>query len=913
LFYASSFIHRGVATGILVQTHEGRPTKIEGNPDHPGSLGSTDPWMQASVLSLYDPDRSKVVRRDGLPATLDSFYEFVRNLPGSGEGIRILMEPTTSPTEIELLRKLKSRYPGLRVHQYEPVSARAIREADRLAFGEELSRIYHFDRAKTIVSLNHDFLSREDARVRYAREFSELRRVRRDRFSESSLFVAESHPSLVGAMADARLRLKPEEIEHVCSALWRALEESPGGGVTRAAPPTMELSAETKAWLGAVLAKLRSSRGESLVLAGEDLPTGVHLQILRINERLVNVGKTLEWIPSIYPETSLVSEDLGALVTEMKAGKIGVLLMLGGNPVYDAPSDLEFKEALTRVKERVHLSYHYDETSHECTWHIPRSHELESWGDARAYDGSVSLIQPVIAPMVESKTVSEVLGNFLQNFTSDSHTWVTELWKSRQKLGEVEFRRFWESALHRGVIEKTASVPRKNLKFRTEHNARTAEMSENRTGLELVFCPDPLIWDGRFANNAWLQELPKPITQVAWDNVIAVSPRTAAAQGWKNGDVIEVKIPPERTTGPAQESRAIEGPVFIVPGHADGVLSVQLGFGRTCAGAIGNGVGFNVYPIRTSRNPWRIPGVSARKTGKSHEIARTQTHHSMEGREIVSVKPLSELHTAKSKVPEAMEQPSLFAPYLPEELARKTEAWAMSIDLNVCIGCKTCMIACQAENNIPVVGKEQVLRTREMHWIRVDSYFQGTTESPKIYFQPVPCMHCENAPCELVCPTEATHHSDDGLNQMVYNRCIGTRYCSNNCPYKVRRFNFLAYSKSIGPLERLQANPDVTIRSRGVMEKCTYCVQRINAARMIAEKESRPIRDGEIRTACEAACPTQAITFGNKNDPSSRVARLREEPLAYSLLEELGTRPRTTYLARAERKTEVPESGGAQS
>ena len=869
VFYASTFVHRGIGTGVLVETHENRPTKIEGNPDHPASLGASDPWMQASVLSLYDPDRLKSVTRAGVPATWADFHAWLRELPESGKGVRILTCSTTSPTEIDLYAKLKKRFPEMKIYSFEPVSGLNVRAADRMGYGRELSRIYRFDRARIVVSIGDDFLSRSDARVRYAREFANGRRVRKGRPDRSRLYVAEAYPSLAGAMADRRFPIKASDFASFAEDLQMAL--ATGSSKSESA---QLLSRE-----------LRSSAGLSLVLAAEELPPSVHRRVLEINEHLGNVGRTLEFIPSIFPPRETVSEDIGALAHEMKSGEVQALLVLGANPVYSAPADLDFASLIKLVPKTAHLSAHADETSQLCDWVLPQSHDLETWADARAYDGTASIVQPVIAPLYESKSTIEVIGDLLREYSVNSHDRVRDFWKSKHA---GDFESFWNDSLKKGVVPETRFTILTALK---PNGSTQVEITKPQAPeiIEAMFLPDPMTWDGRYANNAWLQELPRPMTQIGWDNVVALSPALAHRLGFTNEDVVTLKT---------QEGRHVEGPVFILPGIADQTVVLHLGSGRKAGGEVAQGAGFDAYPLRTTQNPFVVGIAEIKKTGRRYELASTQTHFNMEGREPVKIESLTYSQQGKSRLLENLEPPTLLADY--PAMKNAEEAWAMSIDLNTCIGCKTCMIACQAENNIPVVGKEQVRRTREMHWVRVDTYFEGAVENPKIYFQPVPCMQCERAPCELVCPTAATNHSDDGLNQMVYNRCVGTRYCSNNCPYKVRRFNFLAYSKNIHATEKLQANPDVTIRSRGVMEKCTYCVQRIQAVRIDAERDERPIRDGEIKTACEAACPTGAIVFGNKNDAESRVAKLREEPLAYALLAELGTRPRTTYLARVE-------------
>jgi molybdopterin-containing oxidoreductase family iron-sulfur binding subunit len=565
----------------------------------------------------------------------------------------------------------------------------------------------------------------------------------------------------------------------------------------------------------------------------------------------------------------------------MDAGKVEMLVIVGGNPVYNAPVDFNFAQRMAKVKLRIHLGLYADETSELCQWHVPEAHFLETWSDARAYDGTVTIMQPLIMPLYFGRSVHELLAAFGETPNQSPYEIVKGYW-NRQHPGP-DFEDWWRKAVHDGVVPNTALAARPVV---FKGSAATAAKPAQKPGLEIVFRPDPHIFDGRFANNGWLQELPKPLTTLTWDNAAIISPRTAERLGLQNEDLVDLRY----------RGHNVRAPVWMLPGHADESVTVHLGFGRTSAGRVGNGVGFNAYTLRTSDEPLFASGLEIAKVGSKFPLATTQSAHLMEGRAIVISGKIDEYRKNPAFAKEQAEEP-------PKELTiypgYKYEgyAWGMAIDQTACVGCNACMVACQAENNIAVVGKEQVMRRRSMHWIRVDSYYKGDADNPETFFQPLPCMHCENAPCELVCPVQATNHSAEGLNDMVYNRCVGTRYCANNCPYKVRRFNFFLYSDWTTQSLKLQRNPDVSVRSRGVMEKCTYCVQRINEAKIDAEKEGRQVRDGEIQTACQQVCPAKAIVFGDINDSASRVARLKAEPLNYSLLAELNTRPRTTYLA----------------
>ncbi len=876
LYYATAFLLGKVASGILVESHLGRPTKIEGNPDHPASLGATSPLAQAFVLGLYDPDRSKVVIRHGRISSWVNFLaaaaaERERLLARRGAGFRVLTEPVTSPSLAAALRALLAELPEARWHQYQPLTGDHARQGSRLAFGEPLHVLYRLEQADVIVSLDADLFGAGPAAVRYARDFASRRRPDHPA-GMNRLYVVEPAPSVTGAMADHRLALSNRQVELAARALAAGL----------GLPVSPQADAPAKEWIAAVAADLDRSRGRSLVVAGEHQPPAVHALALAINHQLGNLGRTVFCTPPLEAEPVDQMASLKELVADLAAGRVQTLLILGGNPVYQAPADLGFGEALQRAELRIHLSLYEDETSQLCHWHLPEAHPLEAWSDARAFDGTVTLLQPLIEPLYAGRSALEVVSIFAGRPSQTGEEILREYW--RGAAGAADFERWWRSALHDGLV-RGSEFPPKPVSLRPDLFARLPEPPA-AAPLELSIRPDPAVWDGRFANLAWLQELPKPITKLTWDNAVLLSPATARRLELAGGDLVELSA----------GGRSVRAPVWILPGHADECVTVHLGYGRTRAGKVATGIGFDAYRLQSSDRPW-CTSVQLRRTGERYQLASTQHHHAMEGRRLVREATLAEFRRDPGFAHHGEHPPpadlSLYPP-----VAYEGYSWGMTIDLNTCLGCGACVIACQAENNIPVVGKDQVARGRAMHWIRIDRYFEGDPSRPAIYHQPVPCMHCDHAPCEVVCPTAATVHSAEGLNQMVYNRCVGTRYCANNCPYKVRRFNFYLYADwSVETLKMLR-NPDVTVRSRGVMEKCTYCVQRINRARIAAEREERPIRDGEVVTACQAACPVQAITFGNLNDPAARVAELKKDPRNYGILEELNTRPRTTYLAR---------------
>jgi len=886
-YFASALTLGGAALGVLVESHMGRPTKIEGNPDHPASLGATDALAQAAILSLYDPDRSHSCLRAG---QIDTWSAFTGELSGrlerlaalQGQGLSILHAGESSPTLADQLARLSTRFPRARVHRWTPVHRDQERAGAELAFGRDVGTHYHLDRAEVVLALEADLLGSGPGAVRYARDFAHGRLGRAGAAGMNRLYAVESTLSLTGAMADERLALRPSEVEGFARRVAREL------GLAVEAPA---LDAFAERFAVAAARALDARRGAGLVVAGREADPAVHALAHTINYELGNTGATLEHTDPLDDLARPAAADLRALVEDVRARRVDTLLVLGGNPAYDAPAELDFAGALASVPFRVHLSAQVDETSALCHWHVPEAHALESWGDARAHDGTVTIVQPLIAPLFGGKSALELLAFVLGEGEKSAYETLRERWRAKSGLAGADFERFWREALHDGVVAGTgAPGVEVHLRSSLDFGASPATATG---GLELALRPDASTFDGRFANNAWLQELPRPITRLVWDNALLIGPRTARERELENGDVVEL----------AHEGRHLRAPVWVVPGQAEGTLTLHLGYGRRRAGALGTGVGCDAYALRTGERPWFVTGVELVRTGERHELVTVQKHPSQEHRSLARVATFDRFRadplgaTRPEHGTSELAPPSLY-PGFPYE----GHAWGMVIDLNACIGCNACMIACQAENNIPVVGKGQVANGREMHWIRIDRYYEepaGTVdERVTVVHQPVPCMHCENAPCEVVCPVGATVHSSEGLNEMVYNRCVGTRYCSNNCPYKVRRFNFFPYADFETESLKLQRNPDVTVRSRGVMEKCTYCVQRINQARIQAQKEERPLRDGEIVSACQAVCPTQAIVFGDVNDEASAVARLRKEPHHYGLLAELGTRPRTTYLAK---------------
>jgi len=887
LFYATAMSVAGIATGVLAESHLGRPTKIEGNPEHPASLGASDAAMQASVLTLYDPDRSQSVTRNG---SISGWGSFITALTASrdaaglkkGLGFRILTGTVTSPTLATQIEDFLAEFPVAKWHQYDPCGRHSARAGAMAAFGKPLNTIYRFDRADVIVSLDSDFLSSTvPGNLRYARDYSDRRRAAAENpnVAPPRLYIAENAPSVTGSMADHHFRMTAGGVSGFTAELAR--------GSTGAA------SLEARA----VLKDLEAHRGSSIVIAGEHQPPQVHAFAHAINQTLGNVGKTVIYTDPVEADPIDEISSIADLVKDMRDGAVDTLLILAGNPVYDAPADLNFLDALKRVKLRAHLGLYSNETAGWCHWHIPEAHYLESWSDARAYDGTASIIQPLIMPLYGGKTPHEVMNVLANHADQSAHDTVRAYWQENHK--GADFDDFWQIFLHDGVVAGTTlpertPPPAKAIKpAAIESMGRTAP-----AGLEIVFRPDPSVGDGTMSNNAWLQEMAKPQNKMTWDNAVWISSKSAERYGVTTGDVVEVSF----------QGRKVDGAVWIMPGQADESLTVHFGYGRTRAGKVADGIGFDAYILRPTGALWQGTGVNIQRKSGGHKFANTQHTQTMEERDPFRAATYAEFHKdpefARPEEKRVAKDLSLFPQW-----EYKQHKWGMSIDLNSCTGCNACTIACQSENNIPVVGKEEVAKGRHMNWLRVDRYFKGPLDDPEMYFQPVPCMHCEDAPCELVCPVAATVHSAEGLNEMVYNRCVGTRYCSNNCPYKVRRFNFFLYADWDTQSLFGARNPDVSVRSRGVMEKCSYCVQRINSAKIDAEKRDQPVKDGDIVTACQQACPAQAIVFGDLNDPNSRVAKVKRQQRDYGLLEELNTRPRTTYLARLRNPNSDLEKG----
>jgi MoCo/4Fe-4S cofactor protein with predicted Tat translocation signal len=881
LFFATAFTLGGYASPILVESHLYRPTKIEGNEQHPASLGGTDVFAQASILGMYDPDRSQTIAHLGDVQTWGSFLEAIRGPLNAqkavqGAGIRILTRTVSSPALADQLRSVLKLYPQAKWHVYEPVNRDNVLEGAKLAFGQPVETQYKLENADVIVSLDADFLyAGFPGSTRYIHDFAKRRNP--DAGSMNRLYVVESTMSSTGAKADYRLPLRASEIGRFAAA-------------ELGSPASVRSVGEgSREWnrLHSALTQDLQRAGSSVILVGDHLPPSVHALAHRLNQSLGNIGKTVFYTDPVDANPINQTDSIKDLVADMRAGKVDMLFILGGNPAYDAPADLGFADALknTNIPMRVHLGLYQDETAELCQWHVNEAHYLESWGDARAYDGTVSIVQPLIAPLYGGKSAYELTALLAGQAEATGHEIVQGYWQ-KQHPG-ADFEAFWRKSLHDGWIEGTAFTP-KAVTLKSA-NFPVSPVSDAKS-IEINFRRDPCVYDGCFSNNGWLQELPKPMSKMTWDNPLLIGPAMAARTGLKSEDLVTVEL----------NGKKVTAPIWIQAGHPDNSVTVFLGYGRKRAGRAGTGAGFDMYPLRSSAAPWFTMGVNVTKAGGTYKLATTQGYQTMDTPEGARPQVREASLEEYRKEPDFArdeEPPAELTLYKPYPYEKELYVWGMAIDLNACVGCNNCIVACQSENNIPVVGKEQVVIGRHMHWLRVDAYYQGDRDSPKAYFQPVPCQQCENAPCEVVCPVGATVHSTEGLNDMVYNRCVGTRYCSNNCPYKVRRFNFLLFQDWETPQLKMMRNPDVTVRSRGVMEKCTYCIQRITQHRIDSEREDRKIQDGELQTACQQSCPANAITFGNINDPNSKVSKAKAIARNYSLLADLNTRPRTTYLA----------------
>ncbi|WP_404383751.1 TAT-variant-translocated molybdopterin oxidoreductase [Caenispirillum salinarum] len=876
-FYASMIPFQGHARPVVIETHEGRPTRLDGNHRHPAATSALDPFTQAEVLRFYDPDRSATALRRGNPvSTAAARSQVLNTMQGleSGQGVRLLTGRTTSPTLLRQVEELKERLPGLRHHVWEPVDEVGPRlRAAELAFGRPLETRVRLAEADVVVSLEDDLLGAGLWQLDHAAAWAERRRRGHETGDLNRLYVAESTPTLAGAKAVERHDVPSNRIPHLAAAIAGEL------GVD--APP-VSLASEDAAWARRMAALLKRHAGRAVLTVGAKAPVEVQALVLAVNERIGALGTTLQTLEPISPPAD---GGLPDLVDAMRDGAVDTLVILDLDPVFAAPGALDFAGALEAVPMSLHLGTYADATARLSSFHLPLAHPLETWSDGLATDGTACIQQPVARPLYGGVEVHAMLEAWLGRPGRTARHAVRRTWRAALGLDGGEAR--WERALHDGYVAGTAAneVSAPSVKAL---DVALPELAADRA-LEVVFGPDPSVWDGRYANVGWLQELPKPLTKLTWDNAALVSPALAERLGLSNGRLVEI----------AAEGRAVRIPVWIVPGQAAETVTLHFGQGRHLIGRLAEMAGTDVNPLRPAGGDVLL-GASLDVLDETHALADTQMHGTMEGRDLIRAMPAAEVagHGAPKGEAEETHHRTLHGRIFDyEKPGAEPYAWAMSIDLDTCIGCNACVVGCVAENNIPVVGPEQVRMGREMHWIRVDRYFEGDLDRPRIHFQPVPCMHCEHAPCEIGCPVRATVHGPEGLNQMIYNRCIGTRTCSSYCPYKVRRFNWFDYARPAAPGEEAVRNPDVTVRARGVMEKCTYCVQRISAARREAKKDDRRIADGEVQTACQTACPTQAIVFGDQSDPATRIARAKDDPRSYALLAETNTRPRTEYRA----------------
>jgi len=878
LWYATAIPFCGYAQPVLGKTRAGRPIKLEGNAQHPLSAGACDAFTQAAILQLYDPDRSQTPRFKGRESTWGSvqtaLVELISSLDAKGgRGLHIACGASSSPTLARQLRELRQRWPQASLYHAEPFAESLRVDAMRQAFGRPLMPRLYLQHAEVVISLEDDLLGPGPHQTVQQRGWADRRRAAGQGQGDALLFVAESIPGLTGAAATERLRLPPSRLVDVTLELARALGEAP--------PGDSRLDAEQQAWVRRAAGAIKAKPGQSLISAGSQTPLEVQAAVARLNQTLGNQGTTLDYQAPVllgYAEDDRWSS-LDDLAQQMAGDNVECLMLFDCNPLSTAADGWVLADSMQRVPLRLHAGLYYDESAAECHWHLPLSHALDGWSDVRGADGSSCIQQPLIEPMYATRTLHQVVALLLSGAETDALTLVRQTWDG---LGEDK----WRQALSRGWIDAASSA-----QSVAEAQAVSLQLSQGGDALEAVIKPDPCVWDGRFANLGWLQELPKPISKLTWSNVIGVSPALAERLGLNNGDVLQVEL-----TG-----QAVKGPAWIEPGQADQVVALYSGYGRSHAGRLGNGLGYAVRPLAAGV----AQAVTLRKVEGRYALASTQTHHRLA---LQDTPPIRSVPRRNPTLPATASLATLYSP------VKTTEPqWGMVIDLDVCTGCNACVIACQAENNIAVVGAEQVAHGRAMHWLRIDHYYQGDINAPRSKFQPLPCMHCEQAPCEMGCPVNATVHGSDGLNQMVYNRCIGTRTCASFCPYKVRRFNWFDWSANAAPSIQAQRNPEVTVRSRGVMEKCTYCIQRISAARIDSRiasgqaegEEADP--SFEVVTACQQTCPSQAIQFGNIDDSASAVSQSRQSARHYSLLEELNTRPRTTYLAQIDDAAQEPE------
>jgi Fe-S-cluster-containing dehydrogenase component len=888
LRFASALPLAGYGRGVIVTSVEGRPIKIEGNPRHPASLGATDVFAEAAVLSLYDPDRSQAPRSGGRIQSWGAFEAALQprldqEASRRGSGLALLTGRVTSPTLVKQIGDLMQRFPEAKWFRYEPVEDDAIRAGAVQAFGRPLTAIPRFGDARVVLLLDADPVGFGPEQIRFAHDIVAARQSHTPDQS-LRLYAAEPSWTLSGALADHRLALPDHLVRNVALAIAGAL----GANVAQAALPP-----DATQFTKSATADLLAQRGAAMVVAGPRQPPEVHALCHWINKQL---DAPIDFIAPVDPIAMGHAESLRNLTSDIRAGRIETLIVIDTNPAYDTPGELDLANAIGAVPFSAHLGLYQDETAARCTWHLPLSHPLESWSDIRAYDGTANIVQPLIRPLYDSRTAHELVATLGGAVAPSAFDLVRDRWRASQN-GAADFDAWWRQSLQDGVIADSASAKISAPPPALPQLAGAAAKS----GFRLTLSPDPSVFDGSMANNAWLQECPKPFTKQVWGNALHISEADARELGVADGDVVRV----------VDDKLVLEAPVLVQPGQAVRTIATTLGYGRRQAGGIGSNVGFDVYRLRHADAPWAIDNVTISRTSRKQNLLRTQHFFKLDG-EAEDLQPRFNLaDLAKGDL--GLNKPGASPPTLYPPHVYDTYKWAMVIDTAACIGCNACVVACQAENNVPIVGPDEIAVGRDMHWLRIDDYVVDGRPG----FSPVPCMHCEHAPCEPVCPVAASVHDGEGLNVQVYNRCVGTRFCQSNCPYKVRRFNFFGYAdgeeySSYGAdIVKAVFNPDVTVRGRGVMEKCTYCVQRISRARRAAEKDDRGIGDGEVVTACQAACPTRAISFGDLSDPKSRVNELRDEPHAYALLGNLGTRPRTSYLARLQNPS--PDFGKVQS
>jgi len=905
-YYASTLPFKNNALGVVIENHDERPVKVEGNEKHPTSLGKSNSFAQASTLEMYDPDRARGVKFKGSKVDWNEYLNFAKSInDGNGKGLAVLMQESSSPTIKSIQEDFKKNLPNADWVVYESVNNENLYDGIELAFSKRLQPLYRLEKAQIIVSLGSDFLGVDDNNIYHTRKFAQNRNIVDENSTMNRLYVAESSISSTGSSADHRLNVPQHEMENLLAELAYELKQL---GLKIEAK---KVKSSNNLWVKAAAKDLFDGRGESIIIGGSSLSKEFHQLIALIN---YNLKAPIDYYPLNMSQVSSV-KNFESLCKDMKNGKINNLIILGANPVYDSPVDFDFAESLKKVKNSVHLTNIIDETSKLCSWNIAMNHYFECWGDAMTYDGHVSIVQPQIMPLFDSKSIIQVLSPIVHSKEQSAYDTVKNVWKSNI-IKSGNFEREWDKVLHDGLYKKPIF---KKVNVRPASKISTAVLNNyslDNDKFEIVFCPSSSVYDGRYANNGWLQEIPKPITSLTWDNAALISMKVAKKLNIKNGQMLEISV----------GDNSINIPAFITPGQNQKSITLELGYGRKFNGRIGNEVGFNVYPLRSSDSPSFILNGSIKVLNETYPLASTQDHHGLEDDKYAApgFDDLANKET-QSRIPELVKQSTLdyykdnpdwvqkkveqhkpdkkrswadHSMYNPDWDYSKGPQWGMSIDLTSCTSCNACSIACQSENNIPVVGKQQVMNGREMHWIRIDNYFAGDPDNPEVSTQSVACVHCELAPCESVCPVAATTHSSDGVNQMTYNRCLGTRYCANNCPYKVRKFNFYNYTRDLPEVVQMAMNPDVSIRFRGVMEKCTYCYQRISSARITAENEGREIKDGDFQVACQQSCPADAIKFGDINDPNSEVSKAKRRNRDYALLAHLGTAPRTTYLAK---------------